>query len=144
MAVRRDVEPVVDVDLDTPPPNWQARWVWALRWGREHMGGAESRSQNWRTVYNAQALEPALERVRAGWADKAEHVRRRVWEADAAPLPGWADALEPCEHGTPPGYCTQECRDVRRLQRAFDDDHRHHWQTLPVTNPKKEHPCPAS
>lgn len=127
MAVRRRPEPVVDVDVDAPPPNWQARWVHALRIGTEHVSGPENRMQSHRQVFGAGDVDAALAWVRERWAAKPPEVRRRWW-ADDGGRPATAPGTAECpEHRSAVAYCPQDCRTMRRLQRAFDTSHRHYW-----------------
>ena len=127
MGYRRPAAVDLNVDLDAIPPNWCARWVWVMRWGKQHMGGAENVVQNYRTVYNAVALEPVLERVQQWWADKTPDQQRRVWRDDDGDV--WHDrgaSTTPCPtHGRAP-FCPKDCPTVTRLQRDYDDTN--HWR----------------
>ena len=115
----------VNADLDGMPPNWAAHWVWVFRWGDEHMGGPTNRAQNFRTIFAAGPVEPALDRVQRWWDGKGEGVRRRCWEQDGH-RPG--SGTEHCRHHDQAvAFCEQTCPTVAAIQRHHDDAGRHYW-----------------
>lgn len=128
MALRRPPAEHVDLDLEQPPPNWLARYVWVHRWGQEYRGPQpESYAQAWRTVLNAGPLEPHLERLRADWAQLTDDQRRQWWaEDDKYPGPECA----PCRHHDDQAValCPQDCPTVARMQREYDDENAHYWR----------------
>ncbi len=127
MGFRRPpAEPSDDIDLEAPPPNYTARWLWVMRWGDELMGGSPSYAHNHRTIYNAGPVEPCLDRVRRWWVEKDPEQRRRVW-ADDDEWVGF-DGLEHCpRHDRAVAYCEPSCQTVARIQRQHDESHAHDW-----------------
>lgn len=128
MARLRAPEAADAHDLEQPPPNWTARYVWVHRWGQEHRGPLpENRAQAWRLIYNAGPLEPHLEQVRAHWAEHTDDQRRKCW-ADDDKYPG--PECAPCRHhgGQAVALCPQDCPTVARMQREYDAENAHYWR----------------
>lgn len=128
MGYRRPPREAIDVDVEQPPPNWLARYVWVHRWGQEHRPPLpENRAQAWRTVFNAAPLEPHLERVRAHWAELTDDQRRKCWEDDED-RPG--EECTPCTHhgGQAVAMCPADCASVAKLQAAYDRQNEHYWK----------------